>query len=214
MTVGLETIPTHECFGLVKVSRQLLEDSKVDLDNFLVGEFGRRFARIEGTSFISGNTTSRPEGLLTNANVSAANSGNGTDITADGLLDLVYSLESEYRRGASFLMNRGTIQKIRKLKNNDADYIWQPSFAAGQPELLLGYPIYEAVDMPDVANAAYPIVFGDFKRAYCIADRVEMSILRLVEKYAEFGIVGFMGRKRVGGQVVLAEAIKKLKIAT
>ena len=212
---GLETIPTHEMYAFVKVGRQMLEDSRVNLDSWLVGEFGRKFANVEGLSFISGNTTGRPEGLLTNANIGAANSGNGTDLTADGFIDLVYSLPQEYRRGASFLMNRGTIQKVRKLKSaNSLEYIWQPSFAAGQPETLLGYPVYEACDLPDVGNAAYPVLFGDFRRGYIIVDRIAMEVQRLSERFAEYSITAFLARRRVGGQVVLADAIKKLRIAT
>ena len=215
LTFGIERIPTHEMYGFVKISRQMLEDSRVDFDTFLAGEFGRKFANVEGLSFVSGNHTYECEGLLTNANIGSANSGSGTNLTADGFIDLVYSLPQEYRRGASFLMNRGTIQEVRKLKSaNSLEYIWQPSYAAGQPETLLGYPVHECVDMPDVANAAYPVLFGDFRRGYLIVDRVQMSVQRLVERYAEQGIVAFLARKRVGAQVVLAEAIKKMLIAT
>jgi HK97 family phage major capsid protein len=214
LTFGLETIPTHEMYAFVKVSRQMLEDSKVNFDDFLAGEFGRKLANVEGTAFISGNLTGRPEGLLTNANIASSNSGNGTTITSDGMLDLVYSLPSAYRKRASFLMNRSTILEIRKLKDGQNNYLWQPSFQAGQPETLLGYPIVECPDMPDVANAAYPILVGDFKRGYLIVDRIAMEVQRLTERYAEYGIIAYMARKRVGGQVVLAEAIRKLLIAT
>jgi HK97 family phage major capsid protein len=215
LTFGLETITAHETYAFVKVGRQMLEDSRVNFDAFLAGEFGRKFASIEGLAFISGNTTGRPEGLLTNANIASANSGDGANLTSDGLIDLVYSLPSEYRKRAAWLMNRGTIQEVRKLRDgNNSTYIWQPSFQAGQPETLLGYPIYESCDMPDVANATYPVLFGDFRRSYIIVDRVSMDIQRLTERYAEYGIVAYMARKRVGGQVVLADAIKKMYIAT
>jgi len=215
LAFGLESITAHEMYALVKVSRQMLEDSRVNLDQFIQAQAARKLAVVEGTSFIGGNVTGQPEGLLTNANIAGANSGNGTDLTADGLIDLVYSLPQEYRRGASFLMARGTIQACRKLKSaNSLEYLWQPSFASGQPETLLGYPVVECPDMPAVANATYPVLFGDFKRGYLIADRIQLEVNRLIERWAEFGIVGFHCRQRVGGAVVLAEAIKKLKIAT
>jgi HK97 family phage major capsid protein len=211
---ALERLEPKEAFAFVKVSRQLLEDAAVNLDAFLIGEFGQRFNKVEGTAFISGANTTEPEGILVNANVTSENSGDGSNLTSDALLNLVYSLPSEYRKRAVWLMNRSTILAARLLKDGQNNYLWQPSFAAGQPETLLGYPIYEAVDMPDVANAATPIVFGDMRRAYLIVDRVGMSVQRLVERYAEYGIIGFMGRKRVAGQVILPEAIKKLLIAT
>lgn len=214
LTLGLETIPTHEVYAFVKVGRQMLEDSRVNVDQFLAGEFGRKFANMEGAAFIAANVTTRPEGILTNGNVGSANSGNGTNMTSDGLIDLVYSLPQEYRRNGSWLMNRSSIQKIRKFKNNQNDYLWEPSFAAGQPERLLGYPIFECPDMPDEANAAFPVAFGDFRTGYLIVDRVAIEIQRLVERYAEYGIVAFIARKRVGGQVVQPDAIKKLRIAT
>jgi HK97 family phage major capsid protein len=212
--IATRTEDANLTFGFVKLSRQLIEDSRVNVDAFLSDEFGRKFANVEGLSFISGNTTGRPEGLLTNANIASSNSGDGSNLTPDGFMDLVYSLPAEYRKNASFLMNRSTIQEARKLKNNQNDYIWQPGLAAGQPERLLGYPVFEACDMPDVANAAYPVLFGDFKRGYFIVDRVSMDVQRLVERYAEYGIIAYMARKRVGGQVVLAEAIRKMLIAT
>jgi len=215
LSFGLETITTHEMYCLVKVGRQMLEDSRVNLDQFIQGEAARKLANIEGLSFLTGNTTGQPEGLLVNANIGSSNSGNGTNLTADGMIDLVYSLPQEYRRNGAFLMARSTIQEVRKLKSaNSLEYIWQPSFAAGQPETLLGYPIFECCDMPAVANAAFPVLFGDFKRGYLIVDRIQLEVSRLIERWAELAMIGYHARKRVGGQVVLAEAIRKLLIAT
>jgi len=110
-------------------------------------------------------------------------------------------------------MKRSTVGKIRKLKDNDGQYMWQPSLQAGQPSTLLGYPIVEAVDMPDVAANSYPIMFGDFRAAYMIVDRINIEVQRLVELYATQGLVGFLFRKRVDGQVILPEAVRKFKIA-
>jgi len=212
-TFGLEKIPIHECYALIKVSRQLVEDNRVNLDDLLIDRFARRLNKLEGAGFISGNGFTRPEGILQNTNVGFVVSGDANLITADGLVDLVYSLPSDYRKNAAWLMNRTTIAEARKLKDDYGRYLWERSFAEKTPETLLGYPIHEAVDMPDIAAGSYPIAFGDFKQAYCIADRVDIQVQVLREKYIEFGLLGYMGRKRVGGQVVLAEAIKKQKIA-
>jgi HK97 family phage major capsid protein len=213
-TFGLEKIPAHEFYALVKVSRQLIEDSQVNLDEFLLARFARKLNKLEGAAFVSGNAIAKPEGILTNANVGYVISGDANLITADGLVNLAYSLPTDYRKGASFIMNRATIGTIRKLKETGTGaYLWERSYATGQPETLLGYPIYEAVDMPDVAANAFPVVFGDFRLGYTIADRIDLQVQVLREKYVEFGLFGYMARKRVGGQVVLPEAIRKLKIA-
>jgi HK97 family phage major capsid protein len=191
----------------------MLEDSAINLDAYLAEEFARRFARHEGTAFVSGNSTLSPEGILTNANITSSNGGDANNITADGILDLIYALPSEYRRNGTFLMNRNSTLECRKLKNNQNDYLWQPSYAAGQPPTLCGFPVLEAPDFPDPANASCPICFGDFRRGYLIVDRIGLDIQRLVERYIEFGTIGFLARKRVGGQVVDDAAIKKMVIA-
>jgi len=212
-SLGLETITPHEAYALIRAAKSFLEDAGIDIDNWLMGEFSLRFAKLEGTAFVTGNNTGQPEGILTNANVGSSNSGDGNTITADAILDIVYSLPSEYRRAGTFIMNKATALAVRKIKNNQNDYLWQPSYAGGQPDTLAGYKVVECPDMPDVANAAYPIVFGDFKRAYTIVDRVDISVQRLVEKYVEYGQIGFYARRRVGGQVTDANAIKKMLIA-
>lgn len=213
-TFGLEKIPVHECYALVKVSRQLIEDSRVNLDEFLAERFARRLNKLEGAAFVSGNAAGKPEGILTNANVGEVVSGSADALTPDGLLNLVYELPVDYRRSASFIMNRKTILAVRKLKEATTNaYIWERSLAAGQPETLLSYPVVECPDMPDVAAGAFPVVFGDLRQAYVIADRVGIQVQVLREKYVEYGLLGYMGRKRVGGQVVLADAIKKQKIS-
>lgn len=211
--LGLEKIPNHECYCLQKVSRQLVEDSAVNLDEYLIGKFAKKLAKLEGAGLISGNSVGKPEGLLTNPDVVYVTTAGAGVIAPDDIMDLVYSLPQEYRRNASFLMNRQTIVAVRKLKEATTNaYIWERSLAAGQPPTLAGYPVYEAVDMPDIAANAFPILFGDYRSGYIIADRIQVQIQRLVEKYAELGLIGYIARKRVGGQVVLAEAIKKLKI--
>lgn len=211
---GLEKIPVHECYALIKASRQLVEDSRVNLDEFLIDRFARRLNKLEGAGFVNGDKVGKPEGILTNADIGFVISGNADLLTPDGLLDLVYELPSDYRKNASFIMNRKTILAARKLKEATTNaYIWERSLALGQPETLLSYPIVECPDMPDVAAGTYPVAFGDFGLGYCIADRIDFQVQVLREKYVEYGLLGYMGRKRVGGQVILPAAIVKQKIA-
>jgi len=210
---GMETFTPHEMYAFVKVSLKQLEDSAFNLEAFLAEEFAERFGALEGTAFISGNAVGKPEGILTNADIATVVSGNASAITADCFIDLIAALKSGYKAGAAFVMNQTTAGAVRKLKDDQKNYLWA-NLAAGQPNTLLGYPVYEDQNMPDIAADAFPVLFGNFQKGYYIADRIRISVQRLSERYAEYGIVGFMARKRVDGQVVLAEAIKKLKIST
>ena len=214
LSYGLERIPTSEMIGLVFLSNWQLEDSAFNMEAELRAEFAEQFGVKEGQDFIHGSGVSGiAQGLLVNPDVEAVPSGAAETITADSLLTLVYSLKEAYRRGATFLMNSQTVLACRLLKDDYGRFLWTDSLAAGQPARLLGYPVREAVDMPAIAAAATPILFGDFRRGYIIADRIDMSVQRLTEIRALKGQTGFLARKRVGGQVVLAEAVKKLKIA-
>ena len=172
-------------------------------------EFATQFAKAEGTAFISGNGVGKPEGLLTNSNIATTNSGSGTALTADGLLTLVHSLKSEYGSQGSFIFNRTTLGAIRKLKDSAGQYVFQAGMmlTAGVPNTILGYPYAEMPDMPDVAGSAKPVAFGDFSRGYMIVDRVALSVLRDPFTQATSGNVRYVARRRVGGQVILAEAI-------
>ena len=188
--VGLEEIPAHEHYALVDISEQDLEDTVFDLEAEMQSEFAEQFAKAEGTAFVSGDAVGKPEGLLTNSNVSSVNSGSGTLLTADGLISLV-------------------------LKDTAGQYVFQAgmSLQAGVPNTILGYPYVEATDMPDVAAGAKPILFGDFNRAYMIVDRVNLSVSRDPFTQATSGNVRYVARRRVGGQVVQAEAIVKQNIS-
>lgn len=136
-------------------------------------------------------------------------------LTADGIINFAYSLKSDYARRATLLLNRKTVGAIRLLKSSTSgEYIWQTNYQAGSPPTILGLPYLEMPDMPDVAGSAFPIALGDFNRGYMIVDRVDMSVTWLNELYATSGQVGFLIRKRVGGQVILPEAILKLEVAT
>ena len=178
-------------------------------------EFATQFAKAEGTAFVSGHSVGKPEGILTNSSVSSVNSGNGTALTADGLITLVHSIKSEYARSGTFVFNRSTLSAIRKLKDTAGQYVFQAGMmlTGGVTNTILGYPYVEATDMAEVGSSAKPIVFGDFARAYLIIDRVQMSVLRDEMTQATTGNVRYIARRRVGGQVVQAEAIVKQNIS-
>ena len=213
--VGLEEIPAHEYYALVDISEQDLEDSVFDLEAEMQSEFSTQFAKAEGTAFVSGNAVGKPEGFMTNSDVSEVVSGNGTALLADGLLTLVHSIKSEYASNATFVLNRSTLSAIRKLKDTAGQYVFQAgmSLVSGVPNTILGYPYVEATDMPSVGANAFPVAFGDFSKAYMIVDRVALAVLRDPFTQATTGNVRYIARRRVGGQVVLPEAIVKQKVS-
>jgi len=212
LSFSLERLTPYEMYYLSKVSLKMLEDAAYPLEQEISAEIGEQFAVLEGAGFISGTGAQRPEGILTNTSVAHVPSGHATQITPDGLLNLAFALNAEYARNAYWVMSRATLGEVRKLKDAvSGNYLWQPGFG-GQPNLLLGYPYLECSDMPAIGAGLEPIAFGDFRRGYMIVDRVGISIQRLAELYAVNGIVGFLARKRVGGQVVDPSAIIKLRV--
>lgn len=194
---------------IVPVTRILLEDAQIDLAAYLGNHIARRFGQKEARWFVTGNGTTQAEGVLTSPDIAE----HEADLTADDLTDIFYSIKTAYSANGSWLMNRKTMAAIRKLKDGDGQYLWQPAITAGQPPLLLGCPVYEGVDMPDPAEGATPIVFGDFASGYAIADRVGFEIIRDDLTGAANGIIKLHARRRVGGRVVMGEALTKLKIA-
>ena len=213
--VGMEEIPTHELYALVDISNQMLEDSVFDLESEMQQEFATQFAKGEGKGFIDGTSINQPEGILTNGDVGETVSGHASTLLADGLISLVHAVKSEYGQNGTFVFNRSTLADIRKLKDTAGQYVFQAGMmlTAGVPNTILGQPYVEATDMPDVAANAYPIVFGDFNQAYTIVDRVGLSVQRDNFTQATAGNVRYVARRRVGGQVVLAEAIRKQKVS-
>lgn len=214
---GLEEMSLPEAFALVKISRHDLEDSAFNLEGEINAEAIEQFAVLEGKEYLVGTGHGESEGFLVNAEVIA---GGVTDtagsnvIVADDVVSLQYSLKEAYARNATWIMKRVTVKTVRLLKEATTNaYIWQPGLQLGQPASLLGNPVLECVDMPSgLVDNQYEVAYGDFKRGYLIGDRIQIEVQRLVEKYAEFGEIGFMFRKRFNGQVILAEAIKLLKI--
>ena len=214
-TTQLEEIPTHEQYALVDISNQMLEDSVFNLEAEMQEEFSTQFAKNEGNAFISGDSVGKPEGILTNSSVGTTNSGSGTALTGDGLIDLVHAVKTPYGANGTFIFNRTTLAAIRGLKDGGGQYIFQAGMmlTAGVPNTILGYPYVEMTDMPDVAGSAKPVAFGDFARGYMIVDRVSLSVMRDPFTQATSGNVRYVARSRVGGQVVLAEALRTQTIS-
>ena len=214
-TTSLNTIPTHELYALVDISGMLLEDSVFDLEAEMNTEFAEQFAKAEGNAFLVGNGTNKPTGILDGTTVASTTAAAAAAIATDDIMDLVHGLKSEYARNASFMMNRATLGAIRKLKDTAGQYIFQTGFSgqSGLPNTILGHPYVEAVDMADIAAEAKPVVFGDYRRGYMIVDRVALSVLRDPYSQASTGNVRYIARRRVGGEVVLSEAMRALKMA-
>lgn len=214
--VGLEEIPAHEQYALVDISEQDLEDSVFNLEAEMQSEFSEQFAKAEGAAFVSGDMVGKPEGFMTNSNVSSVNSGDADEITADGLISLVHNIKSAYSSNGTFVFNRTTLAKIRKLKDTAGQYVFQAgmSLQGGVTNTILGHSYVEATDMPSEGANTFPVAFGDFRRGYMIVDRVNLAVLRDPFTQATTGNVRYIARRRVGGQVIQAEAISKLKCST
>ncbi|MFA5900724.1 MAG: phage major capsid protein [Hyphomicrobium sp.] len=217
------SFPTTELYAMPAATSSLLDDSAVNIDEWLAEEVRIAFAEQEGTAFVSGNGTNKPKGFLaytTVANASwewgklgflltGADAAFPASDPADKLIDLIYSLKAGYRANAHFVMNRATQSVIRKMKDGDDNYLWQPSGAPGDSPTLMGYPVAESEAMPDMAADSLSVAFGDFRRGYLIVDRVGIRVLR--DPYSAKPYVLFYTTKRVGGGVADFEAIKLLK---
>jgi HK97 family phage major capsid protein len=200
--------------ALVTPHKNMLADSMFNLEEYIIRKTAEKYNKKEGPAFISGpGTPSRPEGILTHQDVQIQISGDASTLTADGIIKLFYLLPEPYVPNAKWMMKRSTVMDIRLFKDQNNQYLWQPSYQAGQPEMLLGKPIVEEPYMPTVAASAYPILFGDYRAAYLIVDRKQMDVQRLVEKYALEGLIGILFWKRTDAQVRNAEAIVKQKVS-
>ena len=223
-----EIVPASgELYANPAASQQMLDDAMFDVEAWLAQEIAAEFGRAEGAAFVNGLGVNQPLGFLSSPTSAALDGVRpmgtlqtiGTGVAGgfaasdpeDVLIDLVQSLRSPYRQGAAFVMNSATAAEIRKFRTADGAFMFQPSLAAGQPATLLGYPLIEAEDMPDVAAGSHSIAFGNFKAGYVIAERNATTILR--DPYTHKPYVHFYATKRVGGQVVNSEAIKLLQFA-
>jgi HK97 family phage major capsid protein len=225
-TLAELSFPTTELYAMPAATGALLDDAAVNIDEWIAEEVRDTFAQQEGTAFVTGNGTNKPKGFLGYTNVANASWtwGNigfiatgvagafpGTD-PSDKLIDLVYTVKAGYRAGGTFVFNRGTQAQIRKMKDGDGNYLWQPAAKAGEPSMLMGYPVVESEDMPAIATDSYSVAFGDFRRGYLIVDRVGIRVLR--DPYSSKPYVLFYTTKRVGGGVQDFNAIKLLKFST
>ena len=203
----------------------MLDDAAFDLESWLAREIATEFSRAEGAAFVNGSGVNRPAGFLAAPKSAAtdptrpfgtlqylgsgdaAGFGDTIELT---LIDLAHALKAGHRQGASWVMNSATLAEVRKLKATDGTFLWQPGMIEGAPDRLLGYPVVEAEDMPDVGAGAFPIAFGNFKAGYLIAERSATTILR--DPFTNKPFVHFYATKRLGGQVLDSAAIKLLKI--
>ena len=211
-TFGQITIGAHKVATMIKVSDELLQDSVFNIESYIAAEFARRIGAAEEEAFITGNGTGKPTGLLHATNGAGIGvTTNGNTPTADEIFDLIHSIKSVYRKKAVFLLNDSTLKALRKLKDGQGQYLWQPGLKEGQPDTLLNYRLVTSPFMPEIDSGNKVILFGDFK-SYWIADRQGRSFQRLNELYAATGQVGFRATQRVDGRLVLAEAMKCLAV--
>ncbi len=218
--------PMGDLYANPAASQAMLDDAAFDVETWLSDEIAREFAAAEGAAFVSGNGVNKPRGFLSAPNAATADGGRpfGTlqylvsgaagafaANAEEKLIDLVQALRAPYRQGASWVMNSATLARVRKFRTSDGALLWQPGLAAGQPATLLGYPVVEAEDMPDIAANSLSIAFGNFQAGYLIAERGDTQILR--DPYSNKPFVHFYATKRVGGMVSNSEAIKLLKFS-
>lgn len=216
LAYGLEEVPVHEMYAMVDIPVEDLEDSDFNLESELNLEFSEQFGVAEGRSAILGDSVGEMEGIATHALLQANSvvTGSAAALTADGVIDLYMALKDAYARNASWMLRRASLGAIRKLKDAQNQYLWQPGLAGALPSTIMDRPYVEAVDMPAIGANAYPIALGDFRRGYTVIDRIQMAVLRDPFTQATSGAIRFHARKRVGGQVVNTEAIKLQKCST
>ncbi|MEZ5792515.1 MAG: phage major capsid protein [Nitratireductor sp.] len=218
--------PTMELYAMPAATQSLLEDAAIDLDAWIAGEVEIAFAEQESAAFISGDGVNKPRGFLDYpvADEAIWSWGNlgymPTGVSgafqasdaSDTLIETIYALKAGYRQNANWVMNRKTQAEIRKLKDVDGNYLWQPPAAAGERAMLMGFPLVEAEDMPDIAANSLSIAFGDFSRGYLVVDRMGVRVLR--DPYSAKPYVLFYTTKRVGGGVQDFDAIKLIRFGT
>lgn len=215
-------INVKEIYAMPYATQTLLDDSRIDIEAWLADEVSIEFSEQESEAFITGNGVEKPKGIAAYSMIANASyawgkvgyiaSGHGTLINdMDKLIDLQHALKAVYRNGASWLMNDSTLGTVRKFKDGDGNYIWRPGLLEGSPDTLLGKPVEIDDNVADIGAGKYPIFFGNFKRAYLIIDRFGTRVLR--DPYTAKPYVAFYTTKRVGGGIVMYEAIKAFKVA-
>lgn len=200
-------LDAHKLHVAIKVTEELLYDNAFGLENYIIDQFGKALANAEEDAFLNGDGSGKPTGLF-------AATGGGTiagtlsaAIKSDDMLDLVYALKRPYRKNASFIMNDKTLAQLRKQKDNNGAYIWQPSYQSGEPDKVLGYAVHISAYAPENA-----IAFGDYSY-YNIGDRGTRSFKQLTELFAGNGMIGYVAKERVDGKLILPEAVQILKLS-
>lgn len=208
-------LDAHKLHVAVKVTEELLYDNAFKLEDYLIKAFYKALANAEENAFLNGDGDGQPLGILaaTGGAQVGVTAASATAITADEVINLVYSLKRPYRKNAVFILNDQTVAAIRKLKDGSGQYLWQPALVANEPDKILGYPVYTSEYMPTAESGAKTIVFGDLSY-YNIGDRGIRSFAELKELFAGNGMVGFVAKERVDGKLVLSEAIKVLQQKT
>ena len=207
-TFDQKFVDSHKLHVAIKVTEELLYDSAFDLEKYIITQFGKALANAEEDAFLNGDGKGKPYGIFDAATGGERAGTLSADIKADDIFDLIYKLKRPYRKGASFIMNDKTIAQIRKLKDNNGQFLWQPSLVAGEPDQIAGYTVRTSAYAPENA-----IAFGDYSY-YNIADRGARSFKTLNELFAGNGMVGFVAKERVDGLLLLPEAIQIMNLKT
>lgn len=209
MEFSVKEMTTH-----VDVGNWLVEDASHDVEAEIRLALAEDFGAKEGLAFVNGTAAVEPKGFMQEAAIGNSLNGHATNLSADALIKLMYSLPGIYRNRGTWAMNGTTLAVIRTLKDGNGNYLWQPSYQAGQPETILGRPVVELLDMPNITANAFPIIFGDFKQGYRIYDRIELQVRPNPYLLATEGMIRFHARRRVGAGVVRPDVFRKLKMAT
>ena len=206
-------LDAHKLHVAIKVTEELLYDNAFNLENYILTQFGKALSNAEEDAFINGTGIGQPLGILaeTGGAQVVVTSASSTKVTGDEIINLVYSLKRPYRKNAVFLANDVCVAELRKLKDNNGQYLWQPSLQAGEPDRVLGYKVYTSPYFPVPTAGGTAVAFGDFSY-YNIGDRGTRSFAELKELFAGNGMIGFVAKERVDGKLVLPEAIKLLQM--
>lgn len=227
--LGKWSIPVHELYAMPKTTQKLLDDSMFSIEAWLSGKVADQFTRTENAAFVVGDGALKPRGLFTyptaattdasrawgsfeHINTGTSGGFGSAENGTDKLVDLSYRVKAALRNNANWMLSRASLAEVRKLKDGEGNYIWQPNFEQRQGGLLLGYPIVEAEDVPAIGANALAIAFGDFREAYTIVDRIGIRVLR--DPYTDKGFVRFYTTKRVGGGALNFEAVKFLRFGS
>jgi len=209
-TFGQVVLTAYKIGTMIKVTHELLKDSAFPIDSFLAQDFGRRMGQLEEEAFVAGDGINKPTGFLTSAPVGKV-VGSPTALSFDDVMDLYRKLRSPYRNKAVFVANDLTIGALQKLKDNNGQYLWRPALTMGEPDTILGRPVYVSSFMPAIGPEAKVLAFGDFSY-YWIGDRTGRTFERLNELFAQTDQVGFKATQRVDGKLVLPEAIQVMQM--